>query len=241
MTAVLTAVLAIYFAAAAVQAVSGFGFALVSVPLLTVAIGPAPAVVCASLVSLAMTLGASVASRAEVDWSVARRLAGWILLGMPFGVVLLKTLPAGPLSMIIAVVVLGCTVLVWRRWAISASGWKAGLVGVVAGVLATATGTNGPPLVAAVHSMGATPRIFRATMAALLAFCGSVGLAFWVAAGLVTAHDWLLSALGTPVAFLGAWIGRRLVDRADAERFRRIVLSALVASSAVALAHAALA
>jgi len=238
LTTALTAVLAIYFVAAVVQAVSGFGFALVAVPLLTIPIGPAPAVVCASMVSLAMTLGTSVTARAEVDWSIARRLAGWILLGMPFGVVLLRRLPAEPLSVIIAVVVLGCTVLVWRRWAISVAGWKAAAVGVVAGVLATATGTNGPPLVAAVHSMGVTPRVFRATMAALLAFCGSVGLVFWVAAGLVTAHDWFLAALGTPIAFLGAGIGRRLVAHVDAERFRRIVLWALVASSAVALAHA---
>ena len=109
---------------------------------------------------------------------------------------------------------------------------------MITGVLATATGTNGPPLVAAVHSMGVTPRVFRATMAALLAFCGSVGLVFWLAAGVVTARDWLLSAAGTPIAFAGAWIGRRLVDRVDAERFRQIVLWALVASSAVALTHA---
>lgn len=235
---VLTAVLAICFVAAVVQAVSGFGFALAAVPLLTIAIGPAPAVVCASIVSLTMTAGVSVAARREVDWSTARRLAGWILLGMPFGVVVLRTLRAELLSVIIAGVVLGCTLLVWRRWTFSACGWRAALVGVITGVLATATGTNGPPLVAAVHSMGVPPKVFRATMAALLAFCGSVGLAFWAAAGVVTGREWLLSALGTPIAFAGAWIGRRLVDRVEAERFRRIVLCALVVSSAVAITHA---
>ena len=240
MSTVLVAVVVILFAAALVQAVSGFGFALVAVPLLTVALGPQHAVVCASSVSLAMTLGTAVAARALIDRSIARRLAGWLLLGMPFGVVLLRMLPARSLAVIIAVVVLLCTALVWRRWAISAQGWKAALVGLVAGVLATATGTNGPPLVAAVHSMGVTPRVFRATMAALLAFAGAFGLALWVASGVVTASDWGVMALGTPIAFVGAWLGRRLVDRVDPLRFRRIVLAALVVSSAVALVHAAL-
>jgi uncharacterized membrane protein YfcA len=76
-------------------------------------------------------------------------------------------------------------------------------------------------------------------MSALLAFASAVGLVLWVAAGAVTAADWRIVALGTPISFAGAWIGARLVDRVDASRFRQIVLSALVASSAVALIHAA--
>src|SRR3954471_13006633 len=204
------------------------------------ALGPQHAVVCASSVSLAMTLGTAIAARGLIDRSIARRLAGWLLLGMPFGVVLLRLLPARSLAVIIAVVVLLCTVLVWRSWAVSVSGWKAAAVGLAAGVLAAATGTNGPPLVAAVQSMGVPPRVFRATMAALLAFGGAVGLTLWVLAGVVTPTDWGISILGTPIAFAGGWLGRRLVDRVDAARFRRIVLSALMASSAVALVHAAL-
>lgn len=240
MTLALSAALLIFLIAALVQAASGFGFALVGVPLLTIAIGPQHAVVCASTVSLAMTVGASYTQREFVDWRITRKLAGWALLGMPFGIVLLRTLPSAPLSILIAVVVMACTVLVWRRWAISATGWKAAAVGGVAGVLATATGTNGPPLVAAVHSMGVTPKVFRSTMAALLALCGLVGVGLWAATGLLTPYDYALCAAGTPLGFVGAWVGRRLVEHVDAHRFRLIVLSALAVSSAVALTHALL-
>jgi hypothetical protein len=116
------------------------------------------------------------------------------------------------------------------------------LLAMVAGpqhaVLTTSTGTNGPPLVAAVQGMGVAPRVFRATMAALLAGAGFVGIASLAASGAVGSFDVSLAAAGLPVALLGGWAGRRIVARVNPLRFRQIVLSALVASSAVALVHA---
>jgi uncharacterized membrane protein YfcA len=236
---VLPAVLAIFLIAAVIQAVSGFGFALIATPLLAMAAGPQHAVIASSLVSLAMNLGLSWAEREHVQWRVAGRLLGWACLGMPVGLAAFRLLSPAVLAAVIAFVVLGCTLLVWRRWQISATGWPVRAVGVLAGALTTSTGTNGPPLVAAVQGMHVPPRIFRATMAALLAGAGFVGVASLALSGSVADLDLSLAAAGLPVALLGGWIGRRLVARVDAARFRQIVLSALVASSAVALAHAA--
>lgn len=231
--------LAIFLIAAVVQAVTGFGFALVATPLLAMVAGPQHAVIATSLVSLAMNLGTVLADRDHVQWRVAGRLFGWACLGMPLGLVAFTTLSPGVLSTVIAVVVLGCTLLVWRRWQIAPTGWAARGAGVLSGVLTTATGTNGPPIVATMQGMGLAPRTFRATIAAIFVAVGGIGVASLTASGATTRTDLLLFAAGLPVAFIGGWIGRRLVAAADAERFRRIVLSALVASSAVALAHAA--
>lgn len=231
--------MAIFLIAAVVQAVTGFGFALVATPLLAMAAGPQHAVIATSLVSLAINLGTVWADREHVQWRTAGRLLGWACLGMPLGLVAFTQLSPGALSAVIAAVVLGCTLLVWRRWHIAPTGWAARGAGVLSGVLTTATGTNGPPLVAAMHGMGLTPRAFRATLAGLFVAVGSIGVASLTASGSTTRTDLLLLAAGLPVAFLGGWIGRRLVAGLDAERFRHVVLSALVASSAVALAHAA--
>lgn len=235
----LPAALAIFLIAAVVQAVSGFGFALVATPLLAMATGPQHAVIASSLVSLAMNLGMTWAERDHVQWRVSGRLLGWACLGMPAGLVAFRLLSPAILEMVIAFVVLGCTLLVWRGWRISAAGWSARAVGVLAGVLTTSTGTNGPPLVAAVQGMGVAPPIFRATMAALLAGTGLVGVASLAVSGAVGSLDVSLAAAGLPVALLGGWAGRRIVASVNPLRFRQIVLSALVASSAVALVHAA--
>jgi uncharacterized membrane protein YfcA len=235
---VLPAALAIFLVAAVVQAVSGFGFALVATPLLAMVAGPQHAVIASSLVSLAMNLGMAWAEREHVQWRASGRLLGWACLGMPVGLVAFRLLNPATLATAIAVVVLGCTLLVWRGWRISAAGWSARAVGVLAGVLTTSTGTNGPPLVAAVQGMGVAPRVFRATMAVLLAGAGFVGIASLAASGAVGSFDVSLAAAGLPVALLGGWAGRRIVARVNPLRFRQIVLSALVASSAVALVHA---
>ena len=50
------AVAAVFGLAAAVQSVTGFGFALVAVPLLALVLGPAPAVVATTLVSLLVSV-----------------------------------------------------------------------------------------------------------------------------------------------------------------------------------------
>jgi uncharacterized membrane protein YfcA len=235
---VLAGTLAIVFAAAIVQTVSGFGFVLVAAPLLSITIGPQPAVIVASALSLAMTFGRTITERAHVQWSVTARLLGWSILGMPFGVLVLKSLPPSFVAGMIAVMVLACTVLVWRGWRLHPSGWRARAIGVLCGVLTTSTGTNGPPLVAALQAMGVAPRVFRATMAALLTATGVVGLALLTAVGVGTTRDWLLCAAGLPVIVAGGWLGSRVLDRIDASRFRGIVLASLVAASTVALAHA---
>jgi uncharacterized membrane protein YfcA len=79
----------VFMLAAAAQAVTGFGLALVAVPFLTVAMGPVAAVVSTTVVSLALTAWASLRERAHVERRVAGRLVVSALLGMPAGLLLL--------------------------------------------------------------------------------------------------------------------------------------------------------
>jgi uncharacterized membrane protein YfcA len=231
--------LLIFLVGALVQSVSGFGFMLVAAPLVAITDSPRTAVICGTTLGLVMTLGRTVADRDHVDWPITWRILGWSILGMPAGVVALRGVPDQILAGAIAVIVLACTVLVWRAWRWHIQGWRIPAVGVLCGVLTTSTGTNGPPLVAALQAVGTAPRAFRATMAALLTVTGVVGVAALVIGGVTTAHDWLISALGVPVVAFANWCGTHVIKRVDATRFRHIVLSALVASSAIALAHAA--
>jgi len=236
---VLALTLLIFLIGAIVQSVTGFGFLLVAAPLVAITDGPRTAVVCGTALCLAMTAGRSLLEREHVDWPITGRILGWSMLGMPVGVLLLKALSDNTLAAGIAAIVLGCTVLVWGGWRWRVDGWRVSAVGVLCGLLTTSTGTNGPPLVAALQGVGAPPRVFRATMAALLTATGVVGLALLAAAGATTGRHWLITALGLPVVAIGAWLGRRILNRVNPERFRRLVLTALVTSSAIALAHAA--
>ncbi len=225
--------------AAFAQSVSGFGFSLVAVPLLAMGVGPQPAVVAATVVSMCMNGVTAYAHRRHVDVPAARRLLLSVLLGLPLGLLALRLLPDYALVAVIAVVTLGCTVIVWRGWRISPTGWALRGAGMLSGLLTTATATNGPPLVAALQAMRLEPRSFRATLALLFVTVSPIAVAGFVLTGLLTPLAAAMAGIGLPAAALGGWLGNRLFAGFDAGSFRKVVLSALVISSLAALANAA--
>lgn len=217
------------------QAVSGFGYALLTVPLLAAAIDPRSAVVVAALTSIGLTLTAAVRERAYARWRVAATLTATALLGVPVGLLVLMYAPQRLLSALIAVVVLGCVVLVASGARMRTGRLGLGAIGVLVGVLTAATGTNGPPLVAAFHSLGYDPRTFRATVAATFAGTGLIGLAGFLLTGQVDAHVTRIALAALPAVPLGWWLGNRLFHRIDPRLFRRIVLVGLLGSAGTAL------
>lgn len=220
------------------QTVSGFGFALAAVPLLSLVVDPVTAVVTATLGSTVLCVLTAFAERRHIDWRSSLMLSSSALLGMPFGLLCLKFLPSSALRAVIAVVIVGCLAFVWLGWRMASSPWRVGAAGVISGVLQTATGTNGPPLVAALQALGMQPRQFRATLAATFTLCGTVGMAGFFATGVVTGQAMRLSALGLVAAAAGGWAGHRLFMSIDAARFRRVVLIALAGCAAAAILNA---
>ncbi|PWU45414.1 sulfite exporter TauE/SafE family protein [Micromonospora globispora] len=217
------------------QAVSGFGYALVTVPLLAAAIDPRSAVLVSALTGIGLTLVAAVRERAYAQWRVAAALTGTALLGLPVGLLVLAHAPERMLSAVIAVVVLGCVALVWFNARIRTGRLGLGMVGVLVGVLTAATGTNGPPLVAAFHSLGYDPRTFRATLAATFSGTGLMGLAGFAATGQVHLDVVRTALIALPAVPLGWWLGNLLFHRIDPVVFRRIVLVGLLGSAGAAL------
>jgi hypothetical protein len=238
MAVTLLAAFAITMVASAAQAITGFGFALLAVPLLALVTPIETAVVAGSLASLALTAGAAWRERHHVEWPAARVIMLAALLGMPAGAVLLDVLPGVALTAIVGFAVLVSTWLVWRRPALPAGRSTNIAVGVLVGLLTTSTGTNGPPLVAAFQSLGYPPRRFRATIAAIFTGCGIVAVALFAVAGQLTVTAWQITAAGLPGAAIGWWSGDHVFRRIDAARFRYVVLGALVIASTITIVRA---
>jgi len=234
------AVFVIIAVASVVQAATGFGSAMIAVPLLVLATDPRTAVVGAALAAVLLTVGLAVRERAYAQWRVATWLTVASALGMPLGLAILALTPERILTAIIAVTAMICTVLVWRRVRLGGSRFGVGVVGVVTGVLTTATGTNGPPLVAAFQALGYPARTFRATISAVFAGTGVLGVLGFLFAGQVTAAAAWVGAVGLPATALGWWAGQRIFVRFDEDRFRRVVLACLGVISAVTLVRAVL-
>jgi uncharacterized membrane protein YfcA len=220
---------------AAAQALTGFGFALLAVPLLALVTSVENAVVAACIASLALTSGTTWVERAHVRWSTAGRLVAASAVGLPIGLLILTTLSDRALAVLVGVVVLASTWIVWRRPTVSGSWPTLAGIGVLVGVLTTSTGTNGPPLVAAFQSLGYPPRAFRATLATVFTGCGAVSLGLFIVGGEVSPRALDLALVGIPAIALGWWLGDRVFHRVPAERFRGLVLVALILASTITI------
>jgi uncharacterized membrane protein YfcA len=89
MAEVIVGTFAVALLASLGMTVTGFGYALVSVPLLALVAGPVEAVVATTMVSLAMSAWMAVRDRAELSPGVTRRFTLAAVPGMPLGLALL--------------------------------------------------------------------------------------------------------------------------------------------------------
>jgi uncharacterized membrane protein YfcA len=234
----LLAVAATLALAAFLQATSGFGFSLISVPVISMLFGPAVAVVATSTVGVLLTLSLVVGGRRHMDLGIVRIVAITAVVGMPAGLWILTHLDARVLSATIAVVVLAL-----GTW-LSIGGRLPRLVGLdlaaamMSAVLATSTGTNGPPLVALLHARNVDRRSFRATLNAAFLLQGIGAVVGFTLARRFTVTTGAVIAVGVPAVVVGRLSGERVFDRLDHRRFRRVVLAVLLATGVASLMHA---
>jgi uncharacterized membrane protein YfcA len=225
-------------AGTAAQSVTGFGFALLVVPILTVVEGPQTAVVVMTSIGVPMTLANAIRWRADLETRSFLMVTAAALVAMPLGTLLLTRADDRTLTLVVGAVVLAFTVALWRGLHLPPGRRTEIAAGALSGALATSVGTNGPPLVVAFQATGMTPEPFRATLAAAFAVQGSVALATFWAADLIDADVGRAWLVGIPAALVGALVGDRVFARMDRDRFRTGVLVMLAASGTLALVSA---
>lgn len=239
-TTALLATALVFLVAAVIQAVTGFGFALIAVPLLAVVLGPAPAVVATTAVSLLLSVAIVWDDWDHIRWPEMAVLSVAGIAGMPLGLWVLTEVPERVLTAVIAVVLLASTALVAFGARLRDNRATEVAVGVTSGALLTSTGMNGPPLVVAFQAQGMPPRPFRGTLSAVFLAQGLAAISLLAVKGQVAGEALTAVAIGLPMLALGWIVGNHLFNRLDALVFRRIVLAMLVVSALIALATAIL-
>ena len=231
-------------AAVALQAATGFGFALLAGPSLYAVMSPAHAV------ALLLILGTSVnvlilageRRRLAVDWQGLKPAMLAALPGLPIGAVLVRVLPADALRIAIGVIV--CALVAHRLVARSPAGRRAPgrtaalLAGFSAGVLTTSTTTNGPPLALWLGGRGLQPAVVRDTVSAAFLFLDVVGIG--VVLAVIGPHRALAEAVWlpalVPVVLVGHVAGSWTFRRLPAHRYDQLLLAAVAAAGAVSIA-----
>jgi hypothetical protein len=238
---VLAAAIAIAFLAAACESLTAFGFALVMVPLLSLAWDVKPAVVTSTLLGTVLLLPLLYEVRIHVQPGRVAPLLLGSFAGIPAGVFILDRIDATALEIVVAsvVIVAGLAVYLSPRLELSRPlAPLSVLIGVMSGALRAATSMGGPPAVLYVLTFEHEVERFRATLLALFVPSSLLTIAGLAIAGQIDGDILLVVVTGLPAVVLGALIGRWARSRASQGVFRLAVLALLFASSGAVLASA---
>lgn len=232
-------------AGAAAQSATGFGFALVSGPILFAVFEPEEAVTMLAALGIVLSVLVLADGKGQAAWRPLAPLLVAAIPGLGIGLLALAAFSKPVLQVAVGLAVVAAAVFQIRsgraREGEAAPGPVAGgLVGLVSGALTTSLGVNGPPVALWLEARGSDPGEMRATLAASFLALNLCGFAVLIAAhgpGDVAGPGRLLPLAACVVA--GHVAGAMAFRRLDPGTFRIAVL-ALVIAAGVASAVAGL-
>ena len=218
-------VLLIILATSVVQAVAGFGFALLAVPLMVVVIDLQSAVIISSFVGTLSNMLQSWQLRRNINRNMTRRFVLATAVGSPVGLLLFVYANQSALKIVLGLSILFGVFVLSRGLELQhVSSWLDWIMGVLSGVLLMATSTNGPPLVFVLQARRIDPATFRATLNMVFLVSATFGLVMFGLAGEILRSDVNVAAFAIPAMVIGVSTGVVIRKYVQQELFKKIVL-----------------
>ena len=228
---------AITLAASLARGFSGFGAALIFVPLVSALLGPQVAAPLLLVTDGLMAAGMIPGAVRAADRRGVLTMAMGAVVGVPAGTWALASLD----PQVLRWGIFGLAVLML---ALLASGWRyrgrpkaplTVLVGAVSGLFSGAAQIGGPPVVA--YWLGGTspaPTV-RANIVFYFAISTVISAVGYVWGGLITWRVLALAAIIAPIYGLGTWAGSRMFGLASEQAFRRICLAMIAVAALISM------
>jgi len=233
-TAAIIAALLAAFGSAFVRGLTGFGMAILLVPILALALSPVHAVLLTNFLSVFIGL------------SEIRRLlrnaekSAWVIIALvavttPLGLYALSLTTPAIARVVIAFIALSAfvAILLPRRGALDHHPATTGGVGILSGLMTGYAGMPGPPVVPYYVGRDIPRETAKASMLLIFTCASSAGIASGAAMGML---DWVqaqLAVLLFPAVLLGNWLGNKASGRIE-DRTWRICVGMVLGAAALA-------
>jgi len=218
-------IVAIVLSAAILQCLTGFGFAAIIMPLLTLLLGlqtAAPVVALAGLTVYGINI---IRFRRAVNFREVWRLVGASALGIPVGIWVLgqvdESLMRGVLGWLL--ILYAIYALVRPATSRPLAQWWVYPAGFLAGCLGGAYNTPGPPVIVYGSQRQLPKDEFRAVLQVLFFFTASLVVTAHFLARNVTVQAFTYYLYTVPALLIGIGIGVRVDQHVDRARFRTLV------------------
>ncbi|MDR3588165.1 MAG: sulfite exporter TauE/SafE family protein [Negativicutes bacterium] len=227
------------------QTVTGFGYAIITAPLLALVLGAKETVMIVMLTGLIIRLFLIRATMGEGSFKAIALLITASVLGAIPGAYVMTLISGDGLKIFMGIVLLAATAAMWKNCTVAVKHHKftEAIVGSISGFLATTTSINGPPVVLYYLNAKAEENktVFRANLTRyfLLINIASILISYF-AGTLIIGDLWLHTLASIPALYIGFVLGERYFHRIDGETFRKASLVMVFVSSLAIIASALL-
>lgn len=225
------------FGAAYVRGLTGFGMAIILVPMLGLIVSPGEAVVLGILLQVLIGPVGIRIIYADAHRKSALTIAAFAVLATPLGIWFLKETTADVARLLIVLIAIGAFILVLlpARGAIRPGPKETALTGIASGILTGFAAMPGPPVVPYYLRQPIPPAEARASMMLVFFATAIAGTLSAVALGLTSWRlFWLSLVLFLPM-LAGNWLGAKAFGKVPDHiwRFFVALILGLAAISAV--------
>jgi uncharacterized membrane protein YfcA len=231
----------IIFIASVVRGFTGFGLALVAVPLIQFFMPVTDTAVFIAMINLVFSLIYFRKSKEIVKNQPLGAMAVWTGAGVAAGAVILKLVNPAYIQVIWGLLIISIVIILVRGLDLHIRSERTALTlsGLFGGVLAGATGIIGPPVAIILSSIKTPKEKFNAIISIFILFAVCYALLFYMITGLVRKETVLLALCSVPALLAGLYAGDRLVSRISQKTFMTVVYIVLLIMGVITLVKGA--
>jgi uncharacterized protein len=227
----------VVFFASIVQGLVGFGFALVSVPLLILCFSHK--IIVPNILIQSAFINLIIVIEAKKHMELKRMLplmaAGGI--GSPIGIFLLHIVDGRNLKIFTGAMLILFSVLLLLGYRKYFKNEKLAFlpVGVISGILSGSTAMSGPPVILFYNNQGIEKTRFRANLVLYFLFLNIFGISIMSINGILSKNIFPYVMLFSPTTLIGVSIGIMLSKKINENIFKKITLFIILMSGIIAL------
>jgi uncharacterized membrane protein YfcA len=212
----------IIFAAALLQASTGFGFSIVGTPFLFLLFPIHTAIQINIILSICLSAIMIYNIRKEIDKHLLLLLIKGSLFGLIAGLLVYLFLNVQWLKVIVGGFIIILTALLILKLTIRKTRARDYLVGGISGLLTTSIGVPGPPLLLYFSGVGTNKAALRSTTLAYYLFVYFASLAMQIGFDGTNKGVWMSSLIGLPSLIIGILAGQMLFKWINQRAFKII-------------------